>query len=233
MAFKINELSDMIFAIADKVTDMEYKNIMDKMMEIINDYNDKENNTDENDNNRCQCDPSEYQICTSSMENLMKCNSIPFIIRHVPEFQLFTLSMDDLFDTENVRILQLEPIGFDIEQTPSEKIKNARIIRLLVDINNDGIGNRPYIGKITRLFSAIATIDFIFRNFGFLAIMPNLKSSIYQKLSSFVEETDDFHVMIMKNIYKLDENPFITWKRNMTPYMDNNPDGKDNGLMVD
>ncbi len=55
MAFKFNELSDLIFSIAYKITDIEYKNIMDKMMEIRNDYLDKKKPEDES--NRCRCDP--------------------------------------------------------------------------------------------------------------------------------------------------------------------------------
>jgi hypothetical protein len=215
MAF--NELSDIIFSIADKITDIEYKNIMDKMMEIRNDYLDKKEPEDEE--KRCRCDPAEYQVCTSSIMNIMKCSNIPLIIRHVPEFQLFILSMDELFDTESIRRLQLEPTGFDIEQTPSEINKNSRIIRTLININNDGISNRSNSGKISRLFSAISIIDFVFRNFGFLVVMPKLKLSVYQKLQSFIEDIDDFHIMIIKNIYKIDEIPFVIWKQNMTPYI--------------
>ena len=227
MAFnEFNELSDMIFSIADKITDIEYKNIMDKMMEIRNDYLDKKEPEDEA--NRCRCSPSEYQVCTSSITNMMKCSNIPLIIRHVPEFQLFILSMDELFDTESIRRLQLEPTGFDIEQTPSEKYKNARMIRTLININVDGIGIGNRYNKISRLFSAISIIDFVFRNFGFLVVMPNLKLSIYQKLKSFIEDIDDFHIMIMKNIYKIDENPFVIWKQNMTPYMEEDMNGRDN-----
>jgi hypothetical protein len=210
MSIKFSELSDMVFSIAEKVTDNEYKNIMDKMLEIRNIYV-KDKIIREQ---ICEC--SEYMMCTSSLEDMIKCKNLPIIIRHIPELKTLFLTMDELFNEDEPRRLQFEPIGLDIELTREDKFKHAKLIRNMIDINSDSGTN----GKITKTLSAIALMDYMFRNFGFLNIMPNLKLSVYNKLSTFVEETSELQFVMIKNIYNLEENPFEIWKRNMKPYMD-------------
>lgn len=65
MAQKFTELSDLIYEIATKISDIEYKNIMDKMTEIHNIYiKNKDKDKDED-----ECDCIEYQLCTSSIQD--------------------------------------------------------------------------------------------------------------------------------------------------------------------
>lgn len=209
MSQNFDELSDMVFSIAEKVTDNEYRNIMEKMMEIRNIYI-KEKIMRER---ICEC--SEYMMCNSSIESMVTCKNLPVILRHIPELKILFLTTDELFNEEEPRSLQLEPIGLDIELTREDKFKHVKLIRNMIDISNENNTN----GKITKVFSAVVLLDYLFRNFGFLNKMPKLKLSVYNKLSTFAEETSELQYVIIKNIYNLEENPFYIWKRNMKPFM--------------
>jgi hypothetical protein len=209
MSQNFDELSDMMFLISEKVSDIEYKNIMDKMLEIRNFYI-----KDRVAKDTCEC--VEHELCVTSMEHMITCKNLQLIIRHMPQFKCVFLPIDALFDMNEENTLQFEPTGFDIVQTNNEKFKNIQLITNIFGVNNEN--NNTY-GKFTKLFTAIALFDFMFRNFAFLNIMPKLKLSVYSKLSNINEEMTELQLIIVKNIYKLDESPFLIWKRNMELYM--------------
>lgn len=211
------EMSDIIYEIKEKINDNEYMNVMDKLGNIRKKYNE-----DIKENKICKCIVGETNFCTPNIESFMICKNIRHTLNKFPTLrnQLILYSLHPIQEYNHNQLfksdLQLEPINL-------YKIYNENEHKEYVEYNKLLLNLAPNIyGKIQKIFISITIYDYIFKNFGFLLKHFKFTTTVYNKLDEFIQDSnDDFTkpiIELIKNLYNLDDNPYIIFKNIIKPY---------------
>ena len=227
---KVLEMSDVLYQIKEKIKDNEYMVSMNKLNEIQKLYNELNNELNNGEKSYvCKCPLNSDTFCSNGLKYFVGCNNLQPTLARFPILRnlviLYSLPQKSLYKSSYYykSRIQFTLIKADKYVGKVKPKKHTEILYRFLELH-EAFSN-DNVNVLFRFILTIALFDYLFKNSFLLTMTPyfdRYSEMIYNKLNEFntiIQNESKIKILkLITKIYKINENPYILFSKNLLPH---------------
>ena len=224
---KVLEMSDVLYEIKEKIKDNEYMVSMNKLNEIQKLYNELYNEL--NDKKKlyvCECALDSDTFCSNGLKYFAGCNNLQPTLERFPILRnfviLYSLPKKSLYKSSYYYKTSIQFTFINPDKYVDKYLSkiHTEIIRRFLNLYESFINNK--VNSLFKYILTIAYLDYLFKNSFMMTHFHEYLDMIYNKLNEFnttIQNESNIKILeLIKKIYKINENPYIIFLKNLIPH---------------